>query len=69
MTVDVEGLGGFWTPLLKALERLVETGFVRREVMNDLIVADNLDEALAGLATSVAADFDDKGSITGGPVR
>jgi uncharacterized protein (TIGR00730 family) len=53
-------VGGFWTPLLEALERLVETGFVRREVMDDLVVADNLDDALAGLAARAAADFDDK---------
>ena len=53
-------VGGFWTPLLEALERLVETGFVRREVMDELVVADNLDDALAGLAARAAADFDDK---------
>jgi uncharacterized protein (TIGR00730 family) len=53
-------IGGFWTPLLEALERLVETGFVRREVMDDLVVADNLDDALAGLATRASVDFDDK---------
>lgn len=53
-------IDGFWTPLLEALERLVETGFVRREVMDDLVVADNLDGALAGLATRAAANLDDK---------
>nr|MBA3429993.1 TIGR00730 family Rossman fold protein [Actinomycetota bacterium] len=53
-------VGGFWAPLLEAFERLVETGFVRREVMDDLVVADNLDDALAGLAARAAADFEDK---------
>ena len=46
-------VGGFWTPLLDALDGLVDAGFVRREVMDDLVVADNLDEALAGLASRV----------------
>lgn len=41
---------GFWTPLLKALDGLVDAGFVRRGVIEDLVVADNLDDALAGLA-------------------
>ena len=41
---------GFWTPLLAALDGLVAAGFVRREVIEDLVVADNLDDALAGLA-------------------
>lgn len=41
---------GFWTPLLTALDGLVAAGFVRREVIEDLVVADNLDDALVGLA-------------------
>jgi uncharacterized protein (TIGR00730 family) len=51
---------GFWTPLLHALDGLVDAGFVRREVMDDLVVADNLDEALRGLASRVGATFEDK---------
>lgn len=51
---------GFWTPLLAALDGLVDAGFVRREVMDDLVVADNLDEALDGLADRVAATSGDK---------
>ena len=43
-------VGGFWTPLLVALDGLVEAGFIRREVLDDAVVADDLDEALAGLA-------------------
>ncbi len=42
--------GGFWTPLLTALDGLVQAGFVRREVLDDVVVASTLDEALAGLA-------------------
>ncbi len=41
---------GFWTPLLATLDGLVDAGFVRREVIDDLVVADNLDDALVGLA-------------------
>jgi uncharacterized protein (TIGR00730 family) len=46
---------GFWTPLLSALDGLVDAGFVRREVMGDLVVADNLDDALTALANRPAA--------------
>jgi uncharacterized protein (TIGR00730 family) len=46
---------GFWTPLLGALDGLVDAGFVRREVMDDLVVADNLDDALTGLADRAGA--------------
>jgi uncharacterized protein (TIGR00730 family) len=53
-------IDGFWTPLLRALDGLVGAGFVRREVMDDLVVADNLDEALRGLAGRAGATFEDK---------
>src|ERR1700744_1537369 len=46
---------GFWAPLLGALDGLVDAGFVRREVMDDLVVADNLDDALTGLANRAGA--------------
>ncbi|MFC6153574.1 TIGR00730 family Rossman fold protein [Nocardioides yefusunii] len=52
--------GGFWTPLLEALEALTETGFVRREVFDDLVVAETLDEALVGLEARRGATFSDK---------
>ena len=42
-------VGGFWTPLLDALGGLVDAGFVSREVLDDVVVAENLDDALAGL--------------------
>lgn len=51
---------GFWTPLLDALDGLVDAGYVRREVMDDLVVADDLDEALAGLASRAGAAFESK---------
>lgn len=53
-------IGGFWTPLLAALHGLVDAGFVRQEVMDDLVVAETLDEALAGLASRSGARFEDK---------
>ena len=46
---------GFWTPLLAALDGPVAAGFIRREVIDDLVVADDLDDALAGLAARVSA--------------
>lgn len=42
-------VGGFWTPLLTALDGLVEAGFLRREVLADVVVAADLGDALAGL--------------------
>jgi uncharacterized protein (TIGR00730 family) len=53
-------IGGFWKPLLGALQGLVDAGFVRQEVMDDLVVADDLDEALMGLTSRVGAQFEDK---------
>jgi uncharacterized protein (TIGR00730 family) len=53
-------VGGFWTPLLTALQGLVDAGFVRQEVMDDLVVAETLDDALAGLAGRVDPGFGDK---------
>jgi uncharacterized protein (TIGR00730 family) len=43
-------VGGFWDPLLDALRGLVGAGFIRPEVLDDVVVAEDLDEALAGLA-------------------
>jgi uncharacterized protein (TIGR00730 family) len=51
---------GFWAPLLTALQGLVDAGFVHQEVMDDLVVAETLDEALTGLASRVDPRFDDK---------
>lgn len=55
--LDVDG---FWTPLLHALDGLAEAGFVRREVLADLVVATDLDTALAGLAERVGAEHAQK---------
>jgi uncharacterized protein (TIGR00730 family) len=51
---------GFWTPMLAAFQGLVDAGFVRQEVLDDVVVASTLDEALAGLATRVGRQFVDK---------
>jgi uncharacterized protein (TIGR00730 family) len=51
---------GFWTPLLAAFDGLVDAGFVRRDVIDDLVVADTLDEALTGLNARIGVTFEDK---------
>jgi len=53
-------VGGFWDPLLSALRGLVDAGFVRPEVIDDLVVAGSLDDALAGLASRVGTRLPDK---------
>jgi uncharacterized protein (TIGR00730 family) len=53
-------VGGFWDPLLSALHGLVGAGFVRPEVIDDLVVAASLDDALAGLASRVGTRLPDK---------
>ena len=58
--VGLLNIKGFWTPLLEALERLVDAGFVRREVMDDLVVAETLTEALEGLDQRMNVTFGDK---------
>jgi uncharacterized protein (TIGR00730 family) len=42
-------VGGFWQPLLGVLAKLAETGLMDRQTLKDLVVADTLDAALAGL--------------------
>lgn len=46
-------VGGFWQPLLGALQGLVDAGFLRQSALDDAVVADDLDSALAGLASRV----------------
>jgi uncharacterized protein (TIGR00730 family) len=53
-------VGDFWTPLLTALGGLVEAGFVRAEVLDDLVVTDDLDEALDGLTSRLDVTIGDK---------
>ncbi|HEX2895250.1 MAG TPA: TIGR00730 family Rossman fold protein [Marmoricola sp.] len=48
-------VAGFWDPLLVVLRGLVHAGFVRQEVIDDLVVASTLDDALAGLNARVGA--------------
>lgn len=42
-------VGGFWTPLLDAVRGLVDAGFIAPAVLDDLVVATTLDDALAGI--------------------
>lgn len=51
---------GFWTPFIESLNKLVETGFVRRDAMDDAVVAETLDDALEGLAARVGTILGDK---------
>lgn len=44
--LDVDG---FWTPLLTALGGLADAGFMGHEVLDDVVVADDLEGALVGL--------------------
>jgi uncharacterized protein (TIGR00730 family) len=53
-------VAGFWDPLLGALHGLVEAGFVSAAVLDDLVVASTLDDALAGLAARVGTRMPDK---------
>jgi uncharacterized protein (TIGR00730 family) len=53
-------VGGFWDPLLAVLQGLVGAGFVRPEVIDDLVVTDTLDDALVGLASRVGTRLPDK---------
>lgn len=46
-------VGGFWQPFLGALQGLVDAGFLRQSALDDAVVADDLDSALAGLASRV----------------
>lgn len=52
--------GGFWTPLLTALQGMVDAGFVRQSALDDAVVAETLEEALTGLAGRIGATFEDK---------
>lgn len=47
-------VGGFWTPLLDAVNTLVAAGFVRRDALDDVIVADDVGEAVDGLIIRAA---------------
>jgi uncharacterized protein (TIGR00730 family) len=53
-------LGGTWGPFLDSLRGLVSAGFIRPEVMDDVVVATNLDAALAGFDSRLGASLGDK---------
>lgn len=42
-------VGGFWSPLVTALQGLVDAGFVSQASLDDLVVTDSLDAALTAL--------------------
>lgn len=42
---------GFWDPLVTTLDRMAEAGFMSRETVDGLVVAPDLERALAGLET------------------
>jgi uncharacterized protein (TIGR00730 family) len=52
--------GGFWTPMLDALQGMVDAGFLRQDILDDLVVAETLDDALAGLAARIGTELRDK---------
>jgi uncharacterized protein (TIGR00730 family) len=51
-------LGGFWQPLVRALESLVASGFVREASLAELVVETDLGRALDGLAALLDPDPD-----------
>ncbi|MFS3128591.1 TIGR00730 family Rossman fold protein [Nocardioides sp. Bht2] len=53
-------ISGIWTPLLAALENLVTAGFIRRELLDDVVVADDLESALTGLTSRLGVVLGDK---------
>ena len=61
--LDVDG---FWTPLLTALGGLVEAGFMGHEVLADVVVAGDLEAALAGLHARLGAEVRGKQPAPGG---
>jgi uncharacterized protein (TIGR00730 family) len=45
---------GYWDPLVEMLHRLADHGFMARATVDGLVVADDLDAALTGLAARVS---------------
>jgi uncharacterized protein (TIGR00730 family) len=46
--------GGFWTPLVDTLRGIVTAGFLSAAALDDVVVADTLDEVLEGFARRAA---------------
>lgn len=46
---------GFWDPMVAMLDRIAERGFMSRSLVDALVVADDLPDALVGLARQVLA--------------
>lgn len=51
---------GFWNTLLSSLRELADAGFVHGDLLADLVVADSLDDALAGLDARIGTRLRDK---------
>ncbi|GAB3586883.1 LOG family protein [Calidifontibacter terrae] len=42
--------GGFWNPLLDTIRAMVAAGFASREVLDEVVVADNIEQAILDLS-------------------
>ena len=51
--VGVLNSHGFWDPLVETLRRVTSHGFLRESTLDGLVVEDDLDAALAGLAARI----------------
>ncbi len=56
-------VGGFWQPMVRALESLVAAGFVREASLRDLVVEPGIEAALEGLTGRLDADPDADGRL------
>jgi uncharacterized protein (TIGR00730 family) len=56
-------IGGFWQPVVRALESLVAAGFVRGSSLADLVVETDLGRALDGLSALLDPDPDAEGLL------
>jgi uncharacterized protein (TIGR00730 family) len=45
---------GFWDPLIETLRRITTHGFMSRSTLDGLVVEDDLDAALTGLAARIS---------------
>ena len=56
-------VGGFWQPMVRALESLVAAGFVREASLRDLVVEQGVEAALDGLSAHLDPDPDADGRL------
>ena len=55
LKIQASRILGMETAFLEVLDGLVDAGFIRREVLDDVVVADDLDAALSGLTDRLDA--------------